>query len=115
MQLRLIQPGEFLMGSTDAERELAAGEWAKSLPRRSLGTRSQAEQEEFARDLAKRTSKQFSDEVPQHRVRITKPFCFGAYQVTAKTSSWFGTLLFEIGCAVLCRTDQVGRGQGDVV
>ncbi|MBI1348673.1 SUMF1/EgtB/PvdO family nonheme iron enzyme [bacterium] len=63
MKFRLIPPGEFLMGSTDAEIDatLAAQTWLTE-PFRA-GVRSEA---------------------PQHRVIITKPYYLGVYEVTER-------------------------------
>jgi len=62
LTLVLIPPGEFLMGSTDEER-------AKFL-----------EEAKAAND--KWTIDHIHSEGPQHRVRITKPFYLGKYEVT---------------------------------
>ncbi len=59
MILVLIPSGEFLMGGSDTPENLA-----KEFPQYGL-----------AADF-------FKDEQPQHRVRITKPFYFGKYEVT---------------------------------
>lgn len=73
MQLRMIPPGEFLMGS-DQSPELIAN---------STGVDSNA----------------YADEQPQHLVRLTEPFFIGAHEVTqrqwqavmASNPSWFAT------------------------
>jgi len=59
MKLKLIPAGEFMMGSGKSPQELV----------RLLGMREDA-------------TKWFTDEQPQHRVRITKPFYLGVYEVT---------------------------------
>ena len=59
LTLVLIPAGEFLMGSAETSEELAR-----------LYSRFKA------------VAKQFDDEHPQHRVRITKPFWMGKYEVT---------------------------------
>jgi formylglycine-generating enzyme required for sulfatase activity len=60
MKFRLIPPGEFLMGSTDAEMEVAL----KAI-----------EGQEF-------WQKFFKTEGPQHKVILTKPFYLGVHEVT---------------------------------
>jgi formylglycine-generating enzyme required for sulfatase activity len=57
MKLKLIPPGEFLMGS---------GESA----------------EEIAKQQSRHKPDHFQNECPQHSVKITKPFCLGMYEVT---------------------------------
>jgi formylglycine-generating enzyme len=63
MKLTLIPAGEFMMGSRESAEETAAF-FKKSYGMNSL------------------TADSFKDEHPQHRVRITKPFCLGTYHVT---------------------------------
>ena len=60
MKLVLIPAGEFMMGSRESADELAQAF------------------EQYGKPLAKA----LSDECPYHRVRITKPFYLGAYEVT---------------------------------
>lgn len=55
MKLRLIPAGSFIMGSPDTELD---------------------------RDREEHSLKRYSDEAPQHKVTITKPFYIGAYEVT---------------------------------
>ncbi len=59
IKLELIPAGEFMMGSGEPAEELV-----KTFPQYDM-------KPEF-----------FHDEYPQHRVRITKPFYFGKYEVT---------------------------------
>ena len=61
MSMILIPPGEFLMGSTDAQVQTEGG--ASASPETKKNNRGDAEQ-------------------PQHRVTITKPFRIGATEVT---------------------------------
>jgi sulfatase modifying factor 1 len=61
MKLVLIQPGEFMMGSRESAEELAKA-YEKYVPDIKPGY--------------------FQEEYPYHRVRITKPFYLGAYEVT---------------------------------
>src|SRR4051812_25420463 len=58
MKLVLIPSGEFMMGSTETAEALL-----KEFPQYD------------------RTKEFFSDELPRHRVRITRPFYFGKYEV----------------------------------
>lgn len=62
MQLKLIPPGEFLMGSQESPEDTAA----------------------FFHMTTSRGSPadEYRNEHPQHRVRITKPFYLGVYHVT---------------------------------
>jgi len=66
MKFMLIPPGEFDMGSTDAEA-------AKEL-----------EQAKAAKALDADHISRLSAEVPQHRVRITRPFWLGRHEVTRR-------------------------------
>ena len=59
MKLVLIPAGEFMMGSGDSAETLL-----KEFPQYN------------------RWLEWFADELPQHKVRITKPFYFGKYEVT---------------------------------
>ncbi len=59
IELVLIPAGEFMMGSGDSGEKLAA-----EFPQYERGAGF------------------FADELPQHKVRITKPFYFGKYEVT---------------------------------
>ena len=59
MKLKLMPAGEFMMGSTKSPLELVR-----------------------MFDLAKKSAKEFTREHPQHKVRITKPFYLGVYEVT---------------------------------
>ena len=59
MKLKLIPAGEFMMGSAKSSQELV----------RLFG-------------LDEDVAKYFTDEHPQHRVRITKPFYLGVHEVT---------------------------------
>jgi formylglycine-generating enzyme required for sulfatase activity len=56
MKLALIPPGEFLMGSAESAETLA--------------------------QVFNSKAEYFTDEHPQHRVRITQPFYFGVHEVT---------------------------------
>ncbi|TVS08568.1 MAG: formylglycine-generating enzyme family protein [Planctomycetaceae bacterium] len=60
MQLRLIPPGEVMMGSAESAEELAKAFQEYGAPPASL----------------------FEDEHPRHRVRITRPFYLGVHEVT---------------------------------
>ena len=60
MKLVLIPAGEFMMGSQEPAEELVKA----------------------FEDYGKPTADRFADEYPRHRVRITKPFYLGAYEVT---------------------------------
>jgi len=62
MKFRLIPPGEFLMGSLEAERQLAL-------------EAARAGKDQWAVE-------RIWYDGPQHRVRITKPFYLGVYEVT---------------------------------
>jgi formylglycine-generating enzyme len=61
MRLRLIPGGEFMMGSIESAKSLAE-----------------------AFEKFKATPEMFSDQFPQHRVRITKPYYLGAHEVTVR-------------------------------
>ncbi|MCX6906990.1 MAG: SUMF1/EgtB/PvdO family nonheme iron enzyme, partial [Verrucomicrobia bacterium] len=63
MKFVLIPPGEFLMGSTPEERDRALDEASKVVKGRFYPDR-------------------IPGEVPQHRIRITKPFYLGVFEVT---------------------------------
>ena len=63
MQMTLIPPGEFMMGSSDADIALAL---------------KIAEETKLNSSAVNR----IQDERPQHRVRITRPFRFAAHEVT---------------------------------
>ena len=58
MTLVRVEPGEFTMGTTDAQLE------------------------QLARLFPKSKRESFADEQPAHRVRITRPYYLGAHQVT---------------------------------
>jgi formylglycine-generating enzyme required for sulfatase activity len=66
MELRSIPPGEFLMGGETYDEVVKA-----------FGKREDFFPEKFA------------DELPQHRVRITKPFDLGTYEVTTEQFAKF--------------------------
>jgi formylglycine-generating enzyme required for sulfatase activity len=63
MKLTLVPSGEFMMGSKESAEETAA------FFKKNYGMN----------DL---TADQFTEEYPQHRVRITRPFFLGTYHVT---------------------------------
>ena len=58
MQMTLIPPGEFMMGSTPAEVEAYIKKWPKT------------------------SSRTYEDEQPQYRAKLTKPFRMAAQEVT---------------------------------
>jgi len=62
MQFVLIPPGEFMMGSLEPERQLAIQQ-------------AKAHRDKWAVEM-------IAFEGPQHRVKITKPFYLGKYEVT---------------------------------
>jgi len=62
MKLTLIPAGEFMMGSRESPGDTAA------FLKKTYGSSPPADS--------------FKHEHPQHRVRITKPFCLGTYHVT---------------------------------
>jgi len=63
MQMALIPPGEFMMGSTEQEIETLSKEDPRAY---SIGKRAERSR----------------SEVPKHKVRITKPFRLSAHEVT---------------------------------
>ena len=67
MKLVLIPPGEFEMGSTEAEIARAI---------------KQVQDEHLEPALAPNGVEQLEEEGPQHHVRITKPFFLGMHEVT---------------------------------
>ena len=81
MQLKLIPPGEFMMGTTPAQLDLV---------------------ESFDPAFRKDGSQ---DEQPQHRVRISKPFYLGVYEVT---KGQFAQFVLATGY----QTDAEKDGQG---
>jgi len=73
MKLVLIRPGEFLMGSTQAETDQYAKE----------GSQLKLDPQDHRReDVRQSYLTVVGREGPQHRVRITKPFYLGVYEVT---------------------------------
>ena len=64
MKVKLIQPGEFMMGSSDAERKQILEE-------------TRAAGDEWA-------VPHIESERPQHRVKLSKPFYLGKYEVTPR-------------------------------
>src|SRR5271166_4311279 len=63
MKLTLVPSGEFMMGSKESAEETAA-----------FFNKTSGENLPLA-DF-------FENEHPQHRIRITKPFCLGTYHIT---------------------------------
>jgi len=90
MKLVLIPPGEFDMGSTQAEIELAEKE------------RQEADSSAVALEYLR-------TEAPRHRVRITKPFYLGMYEVTVRE---FKDFVLAVGYRTEAEEDAGGRGAG---
>ena len=86
MKLVLIPPGEFQMGSTREDVDQVFKEWKKAYPK-------------AVRDFW------IEDELPQHPVRITRPFYLGAYEVTV---GQFRKFVQETGYRTEAETD--GKG-----
>jgi formylglycine-generating enzyme required for sulfatase activity len=83
MKLELIPAGEFLMGSAEPAEQLA-----KTFPQYG------------------KTADFFSDEYPQHRVRITKPFYFGRCETT---NGEFRKFVEGTGYKTQAETKETGR------
>ena len=73
MKLTLVPSGEFMMGSGESAEATAA--FFNKTFYGSEVRKTKAGMWEVKADW-------FKDETPQHRVRITKPFCLGTYHVT---------------------------------
>ena len=61
LKMVLIPPGEFMMGSSESEEEIAGF---------------------FRKNYGQGVVVWYNGEQPQHRVRITKPFYLGTYHIT---------------------------------
>ncbi len=89
MKLVLVPAGEFMMGAVESAEDLVA-----------------------AFPAYKRKPDFFKDEYPQHRVRITKPFYLGKYEVTVGD---FKKFVAETGYKTQAETDdgsEVAKGRG---
>ncbi len=85
MRLVLIPAGEFLMGSGESDQEMSAY-FNRAYPPKSPTADSNDQDSQTRAEIIRKFA---SAEKPQHRVRITRPFYLGQYEVTVAQFSKF--------------------------